>query len=445
MNIKVDKKEDCTANITIEVPADVVATERAEILKSFAKNVNIKGFRKGKTPIKMIEKRHAADIKGELQNRLINQALAEAAKEKELEIINISVPEEPTFPEGGTFEFKAEATLAPTFELPTYKGLEVKTSGDEVTKEEEEASIEDLRKRFADFEDTETALEKGQFAIVNYTSNIDGKKVEEVIGKSAGFIDGRDGQWIKIEEDSFLPGFVDQITGLKKGAEKVIPIEIPAEFPIEALRGQTVNFDVTITETKKQMLPEVDEEFAKKLMGEEGTVESLKSIITEQLGADKVRSNKELKMQQIFEQLTDSSDFAVPQQSINAEKNGLLQQSIRQATEQGVDEAGLEAQRETLETQAAEQAEKNVRSTFILQKIAKEESIEVSDQDLIGRISEMADAAKKPVKAYLKEIQKANALDNVRHQILLSKAIDFVVDSAKVTIEKPKKEKTANA
>lgn len=439
MNINVDKKEDCTASIAIEVPAEKVTSNRNEIVKSFSKNADLKGFRKGKAPASVIEKRYAGDIQAELQNRLINDAIYEATQKDELQVINVSIPEEPTFTEEGTFKFLAEAVLAPTFDLPKYKELEVTTPPEEVSEDEINSSLEEIRQRFADFNDTEVPLEKGQFAIIDYKSNIDGKEVEEVIGKSAGFIGGREGQWVKIEDDSFLPGFVEEISGLKVGDNKVIPIDIKDDFPIEALRGQTVNFDVTIKETKEQVLPELNDEFAAKLLSE-GTMDDVKKIITEQLGTEKTRQIGELKVQQVMQQLSESTEFTVPDQTVKAEAQNLLQQSIRSAAEKGIVDDALEEKKAEMEKAANNQAEANVRSTFILQRIAKEEGIVVSDNDLLNRVSQMAEAAKKPVKAYIKEIQKAGAVDNIKHSLLLGKAVDFVVDSAKVTIEEPKTE-----
>ncbi len=442
MNITVDKK-DCTANIAIEIPADKVAAQRSDIVKAFSKQANIKGFRTGKAPAKVIEKRYAADIKGELEQRLINDAITEAIKKEELKVLNVRVAEEPVYGDDQALKVEAIATLAPEFELPEYKELAVETPSDEISDAELENSLKELSQRFAEFKDTEGALEDGQFAIIDFTSDIDGKPVEEVIGKSAGFVGGREGQWVKIEEDAFLPGFVDEIKGLKVGDQKIIPLSINDEFPIQSLRGQSVNFDITIKETKEQILPEINDEFAGKLLPDKG-LDDLKELVTEQLQMEKSKKIADTKVEQIMQKLNDSVSFNLPEEIVQAEYQNNLQGMVKNAIDRGMDQEQLETQKDEIEAQAKEQAENTLRSNFILQEIAAVEKIEASDQEVIARIGQMADAAKKPVKAYFKELQKSGRIEHVRNSVLVGKTIDFLVDSAKVTITEENTEE-ANA
>jgi len=442
MNITVEKK-DCTANIAIEISAEKVAAQKSEIVKSFSQQADIKGFRKGKAPAKVIEKRFANDIKQELEQRLINDAVSEAVKKEELKVLNVRIQNSPEYSDDQSLKLEAVATLAPSFELPEYKGLDVEVESDQVTDADVEKSLDELAQRFADFKDTESGLEQGHFAVIDFTSNIDGKEVEEVIGKSAGFVGGREGQWVKIEDDAFLPGFVDQIKGLKVGEQKVIPIEINDEFPIEALRGQTVNFDITVKETKEQDIPEINDEFAAKLIPEKG-VDDLKEVITEQLQQEKTRVIADSKVESIMEQLNGAISFDLPEDILNSETQNNMQQMVKNAMDQGMTEEAINEQQEDIEKRAKEQAEATLRSNFILQEIAIAEKIQATDQEVIGRIGQMADAAEKPVKSYFKELQKSGRLDSVRNSVLIGKTIDFLVDSANVIVTEPKTE-TADA
>lgn len=443
MNITVDKKEDCTASIAVQIPAEKVAEERKEIVKAFSSQANIKGFRKGKAPAKVIEKRFAKDISAELEQRLMNEAISEAVKKDELKVLNVRVPENPTFADDDSYNFEAVATLAPSFELPEYKGIEIEVESEDITDEEMEKSLEDLAQRFAEFNDTDGALEDGQFAVVDFTTNIDGKPVNEVIGKSAGFVDGREGHWVKIEEDSFLPGLAEGIKGLKKDDTKTIEVTINDEFPIEALRGQSVNFDVTVKETKSQEIPEINDEFAAKLLPEKG-LDDLKELVKEQLQGEKTRLVADSKVEQVMQKLNEACDFELPEEILEAEAQGNVHSMLQRGAQQGMTEEQLEEQKEEIETSAKEQAETTLRSNFILQEVAAAEGIQATDQEVISRISQMADAAKKPVKAYFKELQKNGRIDHVRNSVLVGKAIDFLVDNAKVTVsEKTETEENA--
>ncbi len=433
MNITVDKKENCTATIAIEISSDQVAAQRSEIVKGFSQQANIKGFRKGKAPAKVIEKRFASDIKAELEQRLINDAISEAVKKDELKVLNVRVPSEPKYTDGNAFTFEAVATLAPSFDLPDYKELAVEVESDEITDADMQKSLDELAQRFAEFKDTEGGLEDDQFAVIDFTSDIDGKPVEEVIGKSAGFVGGREGHWVKVEEDAFLPGFAEELKGLKVGEEKQIPVVIQDDFPLEALRGLTVNFGITVKETKIQEIPAIDDEFAGKLLPDKGLVE-LKEIITEQLQSEKTKQIADSKVEQIMAKLTEAVSFELPEEIVTAEAQGNIQDMISRGMDQGMTQEQVEAQKEDIEKAAKEQAETTLRSNFILQEIAAVEKLEASDQEVISRIGQMADAAKKPVKSYFKELQKAGRIEHVRNSVLVGKTIDFLVSSAKVTV-----------
>jgi len=301
MNITVDKKEDCTANINIEIPSEKVNSERSEIIKAFSSQANIRGFRKGKAPVRVIEKRYASDIKAELEQRLISEAVSEAIKQEDLKVLDVAVQQEPSYSDEN-LKVEALAILAPEITLPEYKGIEVELDSEEVTDEEITTSIDELRNRFSKYNDTETALEDDQFAIIDFTSNIDGKPVEEVIGKSAGFVGGREGHWVKIQDDAFMPGFSEGLKGMKKDEQKTITVTVQDEFPIKDLIGKSINFDVTVKETKVQELPELNDEFVGTFLPDQ-TVDDLKELLKTNLAEEKKKGIRDDKMEQILQNL----------------------------------------------------------------------------------------------------------------------------------------------
>jgi len=434
MNITVDKKDNGVATLNVEVPADKVSQERSKIIKSFIKQAKVPGFRPGKAPEKIIEKKFSQEIKQELESHLLNEACAKAIEEEKLKALNVRVPEAPTFGEDGTFTFKTDVTLAPEFDLPDYKGIEVTVNSEEVTDEDIQISLEDLQQRFAEFKDTEEALVDGQLAVVDFTSNIDGKSIEEAVGKSAGYLDGREGHWVKIDEDSFLPGFADELKGAKVGDEKTFSLTINEEFPITDLRGKDVEFNVTVKETKEQELPELNDEFAAKLIPEKG-MDELKDVLTEQLAGEKKRTIADDKVQQIVKYLGSKVDFNIPEEMLESEKQATAQSMVQRGIQQGMTEDQIKDQEEEITKAAEEQAATTLKTNFILQEIAQAEEIQAADQDVIQRISAMAQQANKPVKKYLAEIRKNNQLDSIRNSVLVGKTIDFLVESANITVK----------
>lgn len=432
MNITVEKQENNTATVNIEVPADKVSTERNEIVKGFTKQAKLPGFRPGKTPTSVVEKRYASEIKEELTSRLVNEGVSEAIRSEDLKVLQVRVPEEPVFSDAGTLSFTTNIILSPEFELPEYKGLNIEVPNADVTEKEMELALEDLRQRFAEHEDVERELTDGDFAVIDFTSSLDGKPLEEALGKSAGFLDGREGHWVKIDEESFLPGFGPQLKGLNIDDKKEVSITIPEEFPLEDVRGAEIVFDVTVKGVKVQQLPELNDEFAAKLIPEKG-MDDLKEVMSEQLEQEKTRRIADSKVNQIVEQLGESVEFDLPSELVEAEVAGNKQDMVQRGLRQGMTPEMLHEQEAEIEKVATEQAHSSLKTNFILQEIANVEKIEVEDQDMIQRIAAMAEEAKTPVQKFIKELQKENRIDSVRNSVLIGKTIDFLVESAEVS------------
>lgn len=432
MNITVEKQEKTTATVNIEVPADKVSTERKEIVKGFTKQAKIPGFRPGKTPTSVIEKRYANEINDELSNRLISEGVSEAIRQNDLKALQVCMNEEPNFAESGAFTFTTDIILAPEIELPKYKGLKVEVPNADVTEKEMELAFEDLRQRFAEHTDVERELEDGDFAVIDFTSTLDGKPLEEALGKSAGFLGGREGHWVKIDEESFISGFAPQLKGLKIGDKKEITVTIPEDFPLEDIRSADVTFDVTLKGVKEQMLPVLDDKFAGMLLPNKG-MEELREVMSEQLASEKNRRIADSKVNQIVAQINDATDIDLPEELLENEITANKQEMAQRALRQGMTEEMLKDQEADIQNAAREQATSSLKTNFILQEIATKEEIEVNDQDMLGRISAMAQEADKPLKKFVKELQKENRLDNIRNSVLIAKTIDFLVEQAEVS------------
>ena len=431
MNITVEKKPECMATVNVEVPADKVASERQNIVSAYTKQAKIPGFRPGKAPVKVIEKRFDKQIKEELYSKLINLGCEDAIKQEDLKVISVNVTDEPKLSDDGELSFAADIILAPEFEVPEYLGIDIEAPSDEVTDAEVDNSLTDLQQSFAELKDLARELADGDFAVVDFTATTDGKPVADAIGKSAGFLEGREDHWTKIEDDSFMPGFGSGLKGLKKGDKKELTLTMNDEFPLSDVRGAEIVFDVTVKEVKEQVLPELDDDFAGKLLPEKG-MDELKNVIREQLGEEKKKSVADAKVNQVVEILNERVDFEIPAALLEQEAQGNAINMIERAKQQGMTEEMIAEQQNEISESAEKQAKLNLKTNFILQEIAIKENIEVNDQDVIQRIAGMAQQANKPVKKYIKELQKANAIQNVRNSVLIGKTIDFVVEKANV-------------
>ncbi len=444
MNISLEKQPKCLAELSVEIPADVANKERAAVMKAFTREARIPGFRPGKAPKAVIEKRHGEAITQELEQRLVNNAIQEALKEnKDLKILNVALPDGCTTAADGAFSFKAALTLTPEFTLPEYKGLEIEVPKAEITDEIIAQNLEQLQQRFADYEDVESRpIEDGDLVVVDYTSTIDGKPLDEIAGEQAKTLAENKGYWIRIEEEAFFPGFTDALVGVSPGEDKEINVTLPNDFPIEAIREKDAVFQVTVNEIKKEVLPELNDEFAAKLDPGK-TLEELKGLIKDDLEMRQKRQLEEYKVNATLEALGEKIDFELPEEMLKSEAQSQADQMVQQATQSGTPEEELAERQDEIIENANIRAKNSIKTNFLLQEIAEAEKLQISNQELMQRITLMAKQAKEPTKKYIKQLQKNGQIANVRQNMLLGKAVDFLVDNASITEVEPTEDENA--
>jgi len=436
MNITVDKQPECTATLRAEIPAEKVQSERKNIVKAFGSQAKIPGFRPGKTPVSVIEKRFANDIKAELESRLISAACSEAMqKDEELKVLNFKNPEAVEFAQDGAFTFTMPLILAPQFELPEYKDLEVTVASADATDEEMQRELDGLLERYADYSDIEDrSLAADDIAVIDFTSTLDGKPLEEAIGKPVGILSGKEDYWVQLKEDAFLPGFAKQLEGAAKDETREVTCSVGDDFPLEDLHNKDILFSVTVKGIKEQKLPELNDEFVAETiqLGKDKTLDDLKALISEQITMQKNKQIEEDKVNQIVETLIGRVDFELPEDLVNQEAQGSADEMVNRGVEAGMSDEQIAEQQAEIVATAEEQAKNNLKTNFILQEIAHAEKIAVTDNEVAQRVAAIAQQQKKAPKALMREMQQSGRISSLRNSILIGKAIDFLVDSAKV-------------
>tara|TARA_B110000881_G_scaffold88887_1_gene77918 strand:+ start:248 stop:1579 length:1332 start_codon:yes stop_codon:yes gene_type:complete len=441
MNIRLEKKEKCLAALSVEVPAEKVTEERNKVLKGFVTQARIPGFRPGKAPLSVIEKAHSSDITQEVESRLIQNSFQEALKENnDLKVLSVKNPKNVTHQADGSFTFEAEIITAPEISLPEYKGLEIEVPKSEITDEVVDQNLEQLRQRFADYEDiTDRATELGDLAIIDYTATIDGKPLDEVGGEQAKSLASNEGYWIRIEDEAFFPGFTDALIGSKPNDDKEITITLPDDFPIESIRGMEAVFAVTVTGLKNESLPELDDEFAGKIEAGK-SLDDIKALIRDDLDLRQKRQLEEIKINSVLAKLNALTDFDVPEEFLQSETQGQADAMVSEGLEAGMSEDEVEERKAGLFEEAQVRAKNSLKTNFLLTEIGEKEELKVENSEVLQRVTVMAKQAKKPVKGYMKELQKNGQLGNIRQNMVFSKAIDFLVEHANVTEVEPETE-----
>lgn len=432
MNIVVEKQPKCVATLRVEIPAEKVQGRRDEIVRGFASKARVPGFRPGKAPKAIIEKRFEREISEELNERLYGEAMEEALKQEDLKVLDYGIPEGLTnLPDGG-MSFVSKLTLAPEVQLPEYKGIKVTVPPAEVPEDEVEAQLKALQERFADFNPIEgRAVAMGDFAVIDYSSTVEGKPTEEFLGKPAGYLSGREGFWIRLDEKAFLPGFAAKMEGMNAGDSREIAITLPEDFPVADLQGKEMVFSTALKEIKEAVLPELDDELAAKLAPGK-TMAEITGIIRENMRSERRRRIDDMKVNQIVAHFNSLVAFDLPEDLVTRETQSQADAMVQRGVQSGMTEEEIQSQQNEIFASAGHQAVTNLRTNFILQEIARAEKITVSDMELINHLARVAESRKLQPKKLIKDMQRAGRLPSVRNSIAIGKTIDFLVEQAEL-------------
>lgn len=433
MNVAVEKLPHCLATLRIELEPDRVSKKYDTLTSEYAKQVKLPGYRAGKAPKSVVERKFKKEIREELERQLLNDATRDAIKQENLRVMAIQNIEDVELNDDKSMKFTATLVTQPDFELPQYKGLVVPMRSTDVTDEEIAESLENLRDQAADFSDvTDHPAGMGDYIVVDYKGSIDGKPVHEVFPKAGKPLSTGEDFWIKMTEEAFFPGFCKALEGASANDVRNFEIEVPADFPVEGMPGQKIQYEVTLKAIKEKKLPALDDAFADTLVKGK-TLEELKAMAREELGRQKLAQADSSKRNEIMRQLLAGVECELPQDMVRSQTRSILNEIVRENQSRGVADEVLKENEKELMGTAATNARDRIKGNFILLRIAEEEKLQVRREELMGRIATLAERYEMPFEKMFKELQKRNAIDQIGEEILTAKALDFLVSNASVT------------
>lgn len=432
MNVEVENLPHCVTTLRVEVPPEKVSAAWENIAKDYARYAKLPGYRPGKAPRAIVEKKFQKEIRDELQKRLLNESTREAITEKNLRVLSVTNVEDLEIGDDKTMRFTATLVTAPEFELPDYKAISVEVKPNEVTEDEINLAVENLRNQYADFTDIlDRGLQMDDFAVIDYTGAIDGKPVHEVFPKAGKPLSGNKDFWIRLTPESFFPGFSDALLGAKPGESHEFDIEVPQDFAVEEMRGQKIHYAVTIKGVKEKQLPELTDEFAAKVI-EGKNLGEMREIVKDELQRGKTTENENAKRSQIMTQLLSKVECELPEGMVRSETRRILAEIVRENQTRGVADEVLKENEKDLIGSASQSARDRLKGTFILIRIAEAEKISVTREELQQRIAAMAARYGMSFDKMLKELEKREALDSVNEEILTGKVLDFLSSNVSV-------------
>jgi trigger factor len=434
MNVEVENLPNCIASLHIELPPDFVTKEWNEVVKGFRQVARIPGFRLGKAPANVVEAKFRKEIQEELTKKLVSETTREAIREKGLKVLSISEVDEVEFTPERVLRFTATVITSPEFELPDYKGIQVKVPQNEVTDDELEQTLQKLRERHATFSDIDgRALEMNDFAVIDYAAALDGRPLLEVEPKAPKTLAGGLDFWIKLDENTFLKGFSDRLVGMQTGETRTFPLTIPDDHVAAELAKRSLDFTVTLKGIKSMQLPELSDEFASQV-APGFTLEKLKEALKEQRLTENEQRLLTLKQNQVIEYLASHVECELPQSYVKDETRRIMSEIVQHNQMRGITEDVLRENQKDIISAASRNARDRLKANFILSRIAEKEGIEVKPHELRERVQVLANQYRMKFDKMMTELEEKRVIGQVREEVLMGKVLDFLTSNANVEI-----------
>lgn len=434
MNITVTDQEQCKKQLRLEISGETVRAETDKIAADFARKVNVPGFRRGHVPKSVVKTRFRKELRDEMLSQILPHSLGDAIREKELKVIGEPSVEDLKFKDDESIDVTFNLEVAPEFTLSNYKELPLTKQVYVVRDEDVEKAIEHLRENHAQLVPVEDrGAASGDLTTVNLTGQIAGGE-DQAAEAQPEEIKQNDLN-IELGADGVLKEFTEGLTGAKPGDIRTFTVEYPADYKPEKFAGRSVNYTAEVTVVRTKELPEIDDEFASTVNDELNTIDELRADVRSKLEHEaEHRSDAEFRSA-TMEKLIDRNRFDVPEFVVDKQIDSRMNNLLRQMSSRGVDPRHLKVDWDGIREGQREKAEREVRGSFILDRIAEIETIDVTEEELNGEIKQFAEDINQPEDVLRARLTKEGSLDSIREQVRHRKALDLVLASAEIRTE----------
>lgn len=436
MKFTVEKEKDNIYKIDITIPAKDAARAYDEAAKRIAQYVNVDGFRRGKAPRAVVERHVGTErIKHEAIDSLMPKAIAEAVKENDLDVITQPYITKFEFNVGQDLTAEVKVEVRPEVKLGAYKDLNVEVESAKISEDAFDKALQNLLNQYATQELVVGRPTKDtDIAVIDFEGTANGEKI--VGGDAKNYP-------LDLGHSNFIPGFAEQIVGKNIGDEFDIKVTFPEEYHDEKLKGQPAVFKIKLNEIKERKVPELNDEFAQKV-GPFKNVDELKADIQKYLDNQKENSDRQNSENAVFAKVIEAATVEIPQSMIDREAESLTNDYKQRLQAQGLSWEAVEKTQgaEGLTETIKEDAKVRIKNSLVIDKIAKEENIKLSPEDIQKKFSQLGAAYGMSQADLMKQLGKnPEVLASLSQQALNDKVRDFLMEKNTVKFIEPKKEK----
>ena len=425
MNIIVEEISSIKKKVNVEIPDDQVTKEVESFYQQVGKQAKIKGFRPGKIPRGILERHFKDYVKSEVIQKLIQETYPAALSEKDLHPVSPPVIDPGELESGKPFQYSATVEVKPEIKIEGYIGLNIEGKKEGAREEEVEERLKGLQNLHAQLKTVPEPrpIQSGDHVIIDYEARMDNKPLEE--GKAVDFT-------VEVGSGRFIPALEEKLVGLNLEEEKEIEVPFPEDYGYKKWAGKTVSFLVKVKEIKEKVLPPLDDEFAKDL-GDYASLEGLKAKLKEEIEKEKeLMLDRQLK-DQMIEQLIQANSFEIPESMVVEQAKALVSDTKLRLASQGIALKNLNIPEEKLQEDYREVAQKQVRTYLILEKIATQEGIAVTDEEADERLQSISERTHQKLDVVKRYYEKNGLIPELKAGILTDKTLNFLLEKANIS------------
>lgn len=413
----VKKLKDCRVRMTVEVDREIVEARFQDVFREFQKAARLPGFRDGKAPVDLVEKKYAREAQEEVLKSLIPETYHQSVALQKLSPVTMPRISEIQMERGGKLAFSAEFDLEPEFSLKNVKGIKLKRDASETPETEVEKGLASLLESRAELIPIvePRSVKPGDFVVTD---------IEVWQENESCYIPGKKGVLLHVDQGEGGDDFFEKIVGATLDEVREISQEMSPAEKEKGLVGRKPHYKVWLRAIKEKKLPVLDEEFAKSFG--KTTVEELREEVRKDISAHRRSEAHEKMKNELFEKLLAMASFSVPEELVEKQKERLIEQARKQYLRAGLPESRFNQERVTFEGEAAKKAVEQVRLYFILKKISAQEDIEVDEAEILQRLQAIALESKRPIEEVRSVFE-----EDLRESMTETKAIDFLIANAK--------------
>jgi trigger factor len=424
MKSQVEKLDGLKHRLNIEIPPETVAAALEKMYKQVQRVAKFKGFRPGKAPISLVKTEYKAKVESDVASQIVQDHYAKALDEHALNPVNYPEIEFDGLKEGEALKFSATFEVRPEVNLKKYTGLSVEKEKLEIKPEMVDTIIEDIRKNKASMVPVIEirAAQNGDTAVIDFHGRIDGVDLPNGSGKE--FL-------LELGANQFIPGFEDGVVGMQPGSTKKLNLKFPDDYSSKDIAGKNVEFEVKLHELKKKVLPELNDEFAKSI-GEHQSLSHLKEEISKDIASREEKRVRDDLKTRILHALVENNTFEVPASMVAEQKKIIVEDVHHRMEGQGMTHEQFHEYSAKWDKDFDKSAEFVIRSSLLINTIAKKENLFSTDEDFEKKLADYAKQSGIEVEKIKGFYNKPENQSRLKFQMTEEKVVNFLIEKANV-------------